>query len=320
MYKFQPYILALAMTGCSLHEDISDITYRAGDMAQDMPTQDMPTPDMPVQDMPVQDMPVQDMPTPDMSPDSGPDTPPDMPDIPPDMPQSCVDTGCAATEVCNTVTGECGPCSVNAPCPGGQACEAGICVCPSDQVFCNDVCVEQSPAQCGESCAACPGGIGASAICESGACELECLDQTHIRYKNGCSKAGNVCPSADKPLAGPCDPVFQTGCQAGLMCSYTPRIGISCTDQDDCEVGELCNPGNNRCIRFESACVSDANATIPLGDSCAGTTDTCAPGYLCSANFCRQMCDPLTAAGCESDEFCVPIQVGSGAGLCRDAC
>lgn len=279
-----------------------------------MPTQDMPTQDMPTQDMPTQDMPTQDMP------DSAPDTPPDMPDTPADMPQSCVDTGCQAPDVCDTTTGVCGPCSDVALCSGGQVCQAGICECPSNQVFCNDTCVEQSPAQCGAACLSCPGGIEASAICEAGSCELECLDSTHIRYKNGCSKAGNVCPSADRPLAGPCDPVFQTGCQAGLMCSYTPRIGISCTDQADCEVGELCNPGNNRCIRFESACVSDANATIPLGDSCSGTTDTCAPGYLCSANFCRQMCDPLTAAGCEPGEFCVPIQAGSGAGLCRDAC
>jgi len=298
------------------HPDLPDSPDLPADMTPDLPG-DM-TPDLP-EDM-TPDLP-EDM-APDLPEDMTPDLPQDMtPDLEPDIPPpTCVTAGCTEPQVCDLVTETCGPCKENAPCSQGRICDlnAGLCVCPMGQNYCNGQCVAESAQACGSACSVCSSGFQADPICDQGVCGLQCQNQDHVIYKNGCLTAGGTCPSASQPLAGTCDPIYQSGCSSGFLCTFALRFGNSCMSNLNCLDGQICS--NGTCVYFESGCSPDTDATLPIGSSCVGTTSKCVPGGLCSIGVCKQICDPLTGAGCPSSQVCRPIQAGSGAGLCESAC
>lgn len=322
-------LLLLMFSGCSLFEDVNTIVYRDGD--QDMSDLDMETDalvDMPDLQPDAPDAPVDmesdvepDAPV-DMEPDSPPDMEPDAPvDMPPDMPVSCLVSGCTEPEFCDTVTEMCGPCGPNAPCTNGRDCQAGMCVCPTDQNYCNSQCVPESPTACGATCQICPGGFDANATCDNGVCGLECQTSTDVIYGAGCASQGGTCPSASQPLAGTCNIIYQTGCNVDQVCTFTLRNAPgTCSSNLDCLAGQTCNTGLSRCVYFETGCSNGTNTIIPLGEPCLGSNDRCVPGGLCSSGICKQMCDALSGIGCAPTQFCKPLQAGSGAGVCESQC
>lgn len=331
MRRILSVLLLLTLSGCSLFEDVSTVVYEDADMPQDMPDLDMDFTDTPV-DMPdlepdlpdmEPDTPL-DMPpdAPDMEPDAPVDMPPDAPvDMPPDMPISCLVSGCTEPEFCNTVTEVCGPCGVNAPCTNGRECEQGMCVCSADQNYCNSQCVPESPTACGAACRTCPTGINANPACDEGVCGLECQTPTDVVYGSGCTSKGGTCPSASQPLAGTCNVIYQTGCNVDQVCTFTLRNAAgTCSSNLNCQAGQVCNTQLSKCIYFESGCSTGLNTIIPIGDPCLGGNDRCVPGGLCSGGICKKTCDALVGAGCASNQFCRPLQAGSGAGVCESQC
>jgi hypothetical protein len=354
------YLLVILcfFSGCSLFEDVDQITYFPGNAEADM---DLGMPDTPV-DMPdSSDMPDQD----------APDLPNDA-----DMPvlEGCNLDGCPTlAEACNIETGECEACAegdTNLICRNNTVCVAGECVCPEGSNLCNGICVAQSAQSCGESCEVCPGVLNGTPTCENNRCSADCEDDL-VLSGTTCVEGGGTCGVA-APLDGRCDLVVQEGCNAAFeLCSAFPTGGSDCQSQADCELGELCAvlppQPQTRCVSFTSACASAVtvidrcstaadctggkscmggfcgpctqdtdceaeqsclggvcrgvyNATLQEGESCAATEERCAPGLICLANVCKKLCVSSNGAGCEAEQFCRPLQEAGSVGVCESSC
>jgi hypothetical protein len=80
------------------------------------------------------------------------------------------------------------------------------------------------------------------------------------------------------------------GVDAGLASDGGPGYGGECTvvPQSGCEIGEACRFAR----AADSSLVSVCQSAGPLeeGERCAAGDDQCAPGLVCSADFCRRFC------------------------------
>jgi hypothetical protein len=134
-------------------------------------------------------------------------------------------------------------------------------------------------------------------------------------------------------VAGPCDPVLQTGCAASQRCTWIygadPGVGaVGCVPQGTLSVGAACTTpttGNDDC-KSGSACVGGTCEPICDPDGVKGTcpsTRYCAvydgvfadSGATPSAGLCDPTCDPVTqkrntdgAAACGSPNPSVPTR------------
>jgi hypothetical protein len=93
------------------------------------------------------------------------------------------------------------------------------------------------------------------------------------------------------PVPMVCNPIAQTGCEAGEKCTWI-------IDQEEPEVGHI-------------GCVQDG--TVATDGACAfgaaGATgfDDCVAGNICVANECKEICDPQqsgVATGCDAQHSC----------------
>lgn len=134
-----------------------------------------------------------------------------------------------------------------------------------------------------------------------------------------CGDAGSdgpltcFCPGFE-PDGGPdatleeiCDPVAQTGCEAGEKCASVDIDGFG---------------------TVRTWCVADGD--VPLGGACTTTPpgpgtgfDDCVAGHACVSSKCRRMCT-VESDSCSNDEACVAVStlhsdIG-GVGVCDPLC
>jgi hypothetical protein len=112
-----------------------------------------------------------------------------------------------------------------------------------------------------------------------------------------CIEAGTVCAApAEDLIPGVCDPVAQTGCQAGTFCTIRFSSGV-----------------------FERVCATVPTATVGEGEAC--NMIPCEAGFGCFAGTCRRYCDVDNAAGCRANEACAPpLAPTHGIGFCDEDC
>jgi hypothetical protein len=129
---------------------------------------------------------------------------------------------------------------------------------------------------------------------------------------------------ADAPIDAyvPCNPVAQSGCQAGEKCTWIIDIDGTATTNDIGHVG---------CVAVGATPTADGAACNDATAGANGGADTCVAGDLCISRKCKPICDPQlvdgSAAGaCETDFSC-SIYAGvfeSGgmaiAGVCEPGC
>jgi len=251
----------------------------------------------------------------------------------------CVGGTCACPENSNLCGDICVPRSAQsctpacAQCPGilnGQAtCEANACggSCAVGNVLHNgNTCVTG-----GQTCGpAAPLGGSCDIVLQTGCnAEIE-LCSTVIRAGASCNNDGDCSlgqSCTDVPPGSPTRCIFfesgcstalgaidrcdnSSDCPAGMNCMAGGICG-PCTTDSDCPAGQFCKA---------QACRGDYVADIPEGQSCQGGTQRCEPGLLCSGGFCKRLCETQTSAGCRPDQFCRPLQSGSGAGICESSC
>lgn len=141
-------------------------------------------------------------------------------------------------------------------------------------------------------------GCAEGTFCDAptGLCEpLTCLAPLVVRG-NACIEAGLVCTAATGLIGGTCDPVAQTGCQAGNFCGIRFSNGV-----------------------FERVCLVPPASTVGEGQACNATA--CEPGFGCFAGTCRRFCDVSNGAGCRSTESCAPpLAPTHGIGFCDEDC
>ena len=147
--------------------------------------------------------------------------------------------------------GQCG-CDGNDDCAVGEDCENGLCQCPSD-------------VHCGDDGACCGDGeiCGNAEICDDGECEEMAMCRPECEG-SFCGVGGDICCEGDTPNCGPggecapdcsdqgelCGDDFDMCCNVGDVCVFggcrTP--GEPCQNFTDCEFGEYCDAGLERCM------------------------------------------------------------------------
>lgn len=117
-----------------------------------------------------------------------------------------------------------------------------------------------------------------------------------------------------------CDPIAQTGCQAGEKCTWI--VDFDSTPMQD-EIGHIgCVPAGTLA---EGAACDDPRANID------GGSDACAPGLLCIARNCKPICDlqrvPGSGGGACNTNFSCSAYSGvfvagaaPTAGVCEPGC
>ncbi|HJK99992.1 MAG TPA: matrixin family metalloprotease [Polyangiaceae bacterium LLY-WYZ-15_(1-7)] len=195
------------------------------------------------------------------------------------------DSDCAATERCNTSTGDCEArptdgLDLGSPCTSSDECNSGLCATTPEGSVCSQSCDGFNPASC-------PGGFycdgEATGTCGMGLC---------LAGGPGAAPLGATCGTDTDCASLMCDGgVCATPCR--------PEAGVgSCAD------GFVCRPGATPGC---GACVSEGSLGTP-GDFCTDNAD-CASG-LCAVRgegdqFCTDLCSDATE--CPDGFACVPV-------------
>ena len=171
---------------------------------------------------------------------------------------SCTEDQCVAGECLNEALGSC----CEPPCPLGQLCFNGECIC-APQCFGKD-CGDDG---CGESCGECPGQhhCTPAGFC---VCYPDCEDK--LCGPDGCGESCGICPGPqDLCLGGLC--ICQPECD-GKQCGSD---GCS-ADCGSCPIQHDCTPDGD-CV-----CVPDCVAKACGEDGCGGLCGQCeGPLYVC---------------------------------------
>jgi len=214
-------------------------------------------------------------------------------------------------------------CGNGPPCPLGQRCKQGQCVC--DALSCPDgcctaagVCRKSDPAQCGfsgDGCRGCPAtladtcsptgscGCGGGPQCAGG---QACVSGACVCNAQSCPAGccdGNVCRTISKDFCGPiggacaaCDTVRDDACGADGGCSCGPA-GRRCGPDEHCTpMGCVCDAltcpngccHNGTCVTNPSSTQCGAN-----GSPCSDCSGAACDGGICAGGACS-MC----SAGC----------------------
>ncbi|RMG98794.1 MAG: hypothetical protein D6705_04810 [Deltaproteobacteria bacterium] len=156
----------------------------------------------------------------------------------------------------------CGASATCVPLPGDP--QNGVCM------LLGTACDGTDPTSCdpGQTCAAIAGNPA------EGTCLPACFEQD----PNACALAGGTCQVRTAPeyhdgacvgQATPCDPVGQTGCDAGETCTAVGGGAFGGT-----------------------AFVCEAAGNVPDGGDCSVDPQACAEGLACVDDVCRAYCDP----------------------------
>lgn len=126
------------------------------------------------------------------------------------------------------------------------------------------------------------------------------------------------------PEQGVCNPIMQTGCNAGQKCGWIYDQVESDAMPDVMRVGHIgCEMIPASPIGTDQQC-SDPDGSPPVG------AENCDKGFECVSGYCRKICDQQAAANatgsCDGDHACVQYQSlfisGSAtvAGVCNVLC
>lgn len=219
------------------------------------------------------------------------------------MPSGCTnDSDCAATERCNTSTGNCEPRPMDRnelgePCTDNDECNSGLCAATADGQVCSQSCDSFNPMSCpggfycdGDGCGTglCVGGsagaagLGASCstdtdcstlLCDGGVCATPCRPDAEV---NTCGD-GFVCRASANPSCGACRSEADLG-----------QLGDDCTINADCASGTCAvrGGGDNFCTEFcsdASDCGGDFTCVPVSEDASVCTPSNRGGGCGCAA-------------------------------------
>ncbi len=115
---------------------------------------------------------------------------------------------------------------------------------------------------------------------------------------------GTACVTTSEPLDNSfCDPVRQTGCPAGDICSRGVRF-----------VNGVPAGFVYRCVAAKCEEVSAVE-----GGGCTSAED-CPQGLTCNLGICKRFCFIEDAFGCAPSQSCVKQSTDPTIGLCEDTC
>lgn len=208
----------------------------------------------------------------------------------------CTRDACGATGGCTNTPDDALPCEDASACSAGDFCAGGVCMPgPGDGCAESDPCVAVT---CGDD------GL---------TCELALLNGT------GCDD-GDVCTTTDTCQGGLCraGPAlscpWDSECAAfrcerlvGCVLDTTYQEGKSCSDDDRCTVGEMCD-GAGGCAPIAPAECDDDNPC---------TEDSCDATWGCEHSWVTGGCDDRSA--CTTDDVCEFGQCRGKAIPCDDA-
>lgn len=248
----------------------------------------------------------------------------------------CDETGgltCAAPEVCDAVTGHCGPVP---PCMNDRACNVPDEVCEAGA--CVTSCTQPTGPRCArpQVCDQTTGRCRTPRCLDDGDCLAPVTVCDNRICVDGCAQPGGLqCTGRDvcDPMTGRCEtpPCMADGecgppamvCESQLCVDgCTAPGGIQCTGTD------VCNAMTGRCDPTTSGCSADADCEPPY--TVCDTPD-CNPGCaedggrLCGANMvCHRGTGRCISAGtiCFDDGDCAaPMEVCDlSAGACSAGC
>lgn len=242
------------------------------------------------------------------------------------------DVECAAGEICDLGTGECGP---------GQDCTQNPGLCQ----FCEDPqsqCGFKAPAFCDDQAGVCrrTGGTCtpclADAECGVGAAgDNKCIN-------NHCAEACGQCPAGFQCQDGGCVPAEQAGtcenaifcqgasdCPDGQQCSDLGVCLSLCASDADCPAGKICwqeaGPLQSLCLngcapgdtRNDEVCHQDGRFGPPCtAPDVEGPAGGCPEGTVCTASGVCEL------AGCASDADCDVVRTycDTASGECIPGC
>jgi len=209
--------------------------------------------------------------------------------------------------------------------------------CPTGTHNCAGECVsDDSIDHCGARCEPCPAPTGGTAVCDAGACGIDCgdLKKCGTVCTAGCCADTDCTPQAGK--AGKCDTATNT-CRYDCAVGSKPCGARACIPEANC-----CSPAD--CKGTCSTCSSSGTCVAVKGaddpDSCAGTCDasgacksklgqtcltagacvsgtTCAPDGYCCNTACAESCQACDIKG--SEGTCTPVSSGKPHGT-RASC
>jgi hypothetical protein len=250
--------------------------------------------------------------------------------------ETCNDSGfcestCPPDEYCY---GErCVECDPSTPCPNGQTCKSGRCVCPQNKPFnVNGVCLEcihTGVVNCNE----CKDGVLTPLPC-SGVCDpssndcVDCLQSSDCDGDNECcvgklcdccegfvrASNGSCVPAPDCDEETPCGPckTCRDGkcedivCPDGKICVD----GSGCVEECDCTEAAPCTKITSRCVTSTQGC----GCIACEGDCTSGCSEGCyCDGTKCVGDICYGGKCPCTNGadcpegyGCDGSGNCVP--------------
>ena len=253
-------------------------------------------------------------------------------------------TACGANCVdLNTDNSNCGACYVM--CPAGYTCQTGTCAVGCDAGFemCADGCKDtvNDPFNCGLCGNICPAGLNGNAVCEWGACELECnfgfwdIDGTPgCEYACAFTSAAEQCNGIDDNCNGYAEEGFQCAMSSTVSCETscgslgTGLCGISCmlpTGADCIAPLETCNSMDDNCDDLiDEGFACQLGTVVDCTTTCSTTgSGLCQPSCILPA---AEACTPPaeTCNGTDDDCDTVPdngydCQMGA-AGACTTRC
>ncbi len=179
----------------------------------------------------------------------------------------------------------CGRC--NAPCSGGNSCQAGVCRCGNGQSECNGVCVslENNNTHCG----GCGNACGDRKICAQGQCLCrsgfsdcsgDCAD--FLTDDKHCGECGKACRGFERCNNGACECRDNNGICGGV-----------CVDIASDNVH--CGGCNQPCDTLKTQCVS--------GKCACNSTHTLCAGVCVNTQYDKDFCGSC-AKRCGAGEFC----------------
>lgn len=195
---------------------------------------------------------------------------------------ACLQTPCAAGQVCDTQTGACvDPQGVCGGCTGADGCRAGLTCAPlGGRQFCFEPCDNGA---CADDTLACVEGLCKPAGGRCDACGGRCQGDTPYCIEAE-ARCGDCGPGTPCPAGLSCDPdnfacVERDGCLGDIDCQGQPGTPVcfngrcvACLQQSDCPARNTCNQ-NQECVSAPCAGVA-----CQRGSMCEEATGRCSPG------------------------------------------
>ncbi|MBW1807549.1 MAG: hypothetical protein JRJ87_05095 [Deltaproteobacteria bacterium] len=225
-----------------------------------------------------------------------------------DDPLHCgADCAVCSFPTAHCVAGACAQCAQDADCNTGYWCENNICASCDTSEHCGPLCRDCLATPATPICSA----AGSGCTCQPGSCAeyYECEDSA-CQFCNSDIKCGADC----SPCAGDTPHCLDDGSTSGC---------VECTNDDQCDSGEWCDPDSNLCAACDLAlhcglacleCDGQTPDCESLEIGCVCNESSCAPFYKCESGSC-QFCNTDTECGetCSACGGSTPLCLDEGA-------